>query len=173
MKSNKNLKVGDVFTVPLRDKQTVTGLIISLSKGRGIKTVFGYFFTEPPEVVVSAYQSGQLRKENSVYACMFSGLGFVDDDWKVIDNIPNFPVESWEHYEFRNQSLTSGAWRKSIYNKNFKLIDMINSSEDECKDLYEDGLSGYGAVQGVLNSVVLDKKPLPKIKLPKELLKRI
>ncbi|GLS27585.1 immunity 26/phosphotriesterase HocA family protein [Marinibactrum halimedae] len=172
IQSNKNLKIGDVFTVPLRDSTTATGLIITLSKNRGIRTIFGYFFDLSPAELINLYHSKKLQQELSVYAGMYGGLGFIDNSWEVVDNIPDFPIDKWEQFEFRNLSLTSNTWRKSIYDSNIDSVDMIISSEKECKDLFEDGLSGAIAVQNALSLIILDKKPLPPIARPKEPIKR-
>ena len=151
-KSSANYREGDWFGVPLGIGGYAVGIIARMKKGRGSKSIFGYFFGPRRELLPTVEELKDLKAKDSIYICKFGDLGLHEGSWPVIGSQPDWDRRKWPMPPFVRVQLISGIAYKATYDEDNpeKLISEIKCDPSEADIYPRDALSGAGAVEAVL-----------------------
>jgi hypothetical protein len=143
---------GDWFGVPLGIGGYAVGLIARMKKGRGSKSIFGYFFGPRREALPTVEELKELSPDDAIFLCRFGDLGLHEGSWPVIGSQPDWDRSKWPMPPFVRIQLISGIGYKVIYDDGNpeKMISETKCDPSEADTHPGDGLSGAGAVEAVL-----------------------
>lgn len=159
---NKPIKVAEGlwFAVPLRDKGYGIGLTARMEPGRGIRTMFCYFF---PQRYISPPSLESLFLFSADDACWLARTGskdLKDGNWPILGHDSNWDKDAWPMPSFVRQDVVSKKYRKTTYepdNPAMVIWEGLCPIGEELL-LPSDGLNGGGAVELYLTKLIKDNE---------------
>lgn len=141
---------GSVFLVPLRKGGYARGVVARSS--REGKVLLGYFFG-PVLSSSSDVALDDLVPANAVLRVLFGDLGFLNGEWPVVGNVPNWDRSQWTMPDFvRRDDLSGKAWLvRYADDEPNRVVAEYPTGFDST--LTPDSLLGYGAVEVVLTKL--------------------
>jgi hypothetical protein len=142
---------GDCFAVPLRNGGYGVGLV-ARHDGRG--GVVGYLFGPRTDEIPTLDDVAGLRARDAVRVVRFGDLGLVRGKWPILGRLDGWLAEDWPLPDFGRRGL-DGTFRV-IYSTDHLAGPALEEriSDHECNRLPRDALSGAGAVERVLTSLL-------------------
>jgi hypothetical protein len=146
---------GDWFAVPLREGGFAIGVIArAMPRKEGV--LLGYFFGPRRDGLPILDELKSLSASDAVLVERFGHLGLMHGTWPLLGRIDDWERDAWPTPAFgRFEELTGRAF-KVIYddaNPN-RLVREELVDPDELVGLPKDGLSGAGAVEGILTRLL-------------------
>jgi len=150
---------GSWFGVPLKDSGYAIGMIARMKKGRGTKSVFGYFFGPRFSELPTLEDLIDLNPKDALLICRFGDLGLHNGSWPIIGRHSEWNREEWPMTKFVRIQLISGIGYKVTYDESNpgKMLAEEKCDASEAARYPKDGLLGAGAVETVLASKMDDQ----------------
>lgn len=140
-------KEGDWFAVPLQNGGHGLGRV-ARANGRGI--VLGYFFRPRREGMPTEEETIGLCPADAVLVRLFGDPGLLDGSWPIVARTASWDRTEWPVPAFGKIDAVDGRGARAEYSDTLELLRITPMSSDEARQLPEDGLSGYVALQSRL-----------------------
>lgn len=153
-----NYQEGSCFVVPLRNGGFARGLVARMDGTGGI---FGYFFGPKLSEIAEATIDVNWEPQISILSGQFGDLGLINGEWHVIGKSPHWSRDQWPMPPFARVDKKSGTAFITHYDENtleFVREERVDAASVESRNLPEDVLMGYGAVE-IRLTLLLDEPP--------------
>lgn len=150
----KNYTQGSVFAVPLRDGGFGLGVVARSSRG-GI--TLGYFFGPRRDELPGSDVATLLNPADVLLIRLFGDLGLLRGEWPVLGRIPDWKSEDWPVPFFVRVNYADPRQSRLVeYDPvNLGVVAKAHSiGDDRLDDYFEDGMSGYGALEVQLTNLL-------------------
>ncbi|WP_162794135.1 Imm26 family immunity protein [Runella rosea] len=141
-------KEGDIFLISLGDK-IFTGLIVKRKEKS--KILLGYFW--PIQINTGNDFLNTVLSIPPILIRQFSGLGFDLGRWKVIGRLLEWDSNNWPVPEFKKKDFFTNNYYAVQYDDDLEFMNERLITFKEASHLFEDGLSGFEALETRLLSL--------------------
>ncbi len=150
--------LGDLFAVPLKSGGYGIGVIARMKKGRGAKSIVGYFFDLKLDNIPEPSDLSDIGHSQVRYITQFGDLGLHEDRWPIIGPMPNWDQEDWPMPVFGKVMLDGVRAEKVYYDPSNpeKWTNFEPCAIEEARALPQDGLAGARAIETVLDKILND-----------------
>jgi len=151
MKKVLNYEEGTWFLVPIRDNACVAGVVARVSP-TNYGVLLGYFFpqlyTTRPELDVLC----DLKPSRAKTCMIFGHIGLLSREWPIVGKCVRWSSSEWPMPTFVRKNPLNGQRFEISYNDNDPAIQISEQpiSDEDKRNLEQDGLFGHGAVRRYL-----------------------
>ena len=147
---------GVVFSVPIQSGGYCMGVVARISKGRGAKSILGYFFSPRHQLIPNLDALESLRADRAILIAILGDLGFYEGHWSILGSLEEFDRAKWPMPEFGSVLPGGLNPRRITYDPDNPDICLQENpcTLEEVVQLPRNGLFGAGAIELVLDRIL-------------------
>ena len=146
---------GIVFAVPLSNSEYGIGMVTKKYKRITIGYFFKIIFSKLPGILSKEF----LCAENVILIAQFSSLGIENGEWPLVKSNFIFNSNEWPMPLFKMQHPITEQYFAVEYDETLLNDRRFLISKEVAKNLYGDGLFGYGALEKELDGILKNSNP--------------